>query len=524
MRSHSIGAVLVLVLVSLAPPCANGAAIVDGLEDIEFWAGSGANRAALVLDWNDGKEPVSLAWGYRWDGTARASDMVLALVNADPRLFAKLSTNGSSGMAFYGGGYDLDDDGQFGVSDGTTFDSGGLAVTGPADNGNPTDAADHYEEGWFSEGFWRHYRADTNPFASGGTWGSGPGLSSRVLVDGGWDGLSYARAFVASAPDAPTAAASPVPEPAASSLALAALAAPVFVKSLRRRHSMCGVAAAVVVAAMLMLGFSGAAQAASSASHVVGYASGTLVGNESNDSGAALGVPNGDTSFGALTPFNPPFMGSDIVTVRQGGFIELQLSSPVQVGPGAMLGVFVNNGIIDVSPAEFDDLGNAISGGTGQAGTSAAFFSPAPRAMVSVRGSSGDFVPLGAQPITFDIPTNAYTDTTIDKYFAPLGSSLADPFKPFMGTLSSFDGLSYGQMVSLLNGSAGGTWISLADTGLPSVEYVRFDVPMGANYRLVLDSVSATPAVPEPATATATMLTVTVACFVRRHRRASLDH
>jgi hypothetical protein len=87
-----------------------------------------------------------------------------------------------------------------------------LAVTGPADNGNPTDAADHYEEGWFTEGFWRHYKSDANPYAIGATWGGGTGLSSRVLVDGGWDGLSFAPAFVGSAPDAPMPAAA-VPEP-----------------------------------------------------------------------------------------------------------------------------------------------------------------------------------------------------------------------------------------------------------------------------------------------------------------------
>jgi hypothetical protein len=254
-----------------------------------------------------------------------------------------------------------------------------------------------------------------------------------------------------------------------------------------------------------------------SAAQVAGYQSGQLVGNESNNPNAALGAPHGDTSFGALTPFNPPFDGSDIVTVRQGGFIELQFASPVAVGPGAMLGVFVNNGIIDVSPAEFDDLGNTISGGTGQAGSPAAYFSPTPRAMVSVRGSGGSFVPVSDQPITFANPTNAYTDTTIDKYFAPLGNTLADPLKPFTGTLSDFDGKSYAQMVSLLNGSAGGTWLSLAGTGLDSVESVRFDVPAGANYRLVLDSVSATPT-PEPAGAMICFIVVG-GCTMRRRRR-----
>jgi hypothetical protein len=50
-------------------------------------------------------------------------------------------------------------------------------------------------------------------------------------------------------------------------------------------------------------------------------------------------------------------------------------------------------------------------------------------------------------------------------------------------------------MLPLLDGSAGGTWLDLSSTGLASVGFVRFEVPQGADYRLVLDAVTA---IPEP--------------------------
>jgi hypothetical protein len=38
-------------------------------DNITYWVGSGSNRAALVIDWYDGKEPQSIAWdidGMEW--------------------------------------------------------------------------------------------------------------------------------------------------------------------------------------------------------------------------------------------------------------------------------------------------------------------------------------------------------------------------------------------------------------------------------------------------------------------------
>ena len=54
--------------------------------NIEYWAGSGTNRAAIVIDWHDGTRPHALAWGYRWNGEATGLDLWQAVTNADPGL------------------------------------------------------------------------------------------------------------------------------------------------------------------------------------------------------------------------------------------------------------------------------------------------------------------------------------------------------------------------------------------------------------------------------------------------------
>src|SRR5690606_13554723 len=116
---------LVLLLPALAGwsallPCSTHAVSLD---DIQFWCGSGTNRAALVIHWNSPEvrnntavpDPVaekSLAWGYRFNGTATAEDMFNAVVAADHRLFVT-STAPSPGFgAFvYSVGYDLNNNG-----------------------------------------------------------------------------------------------------------------------------------------------------------------------------------------------------------------------------------------------------------------------------------------------------------------------------------------------------------------------------------------------------------------------------
>jgi hypothetical protein len=197
------------------------------------------------------------------------------------------------------------------------------------------------------------------------------------------------------------------------------------------------------------------------------------------NSSAALGALNGDTGYGGLTPFNPPYAASHIVGVGAGGSLTLQLSEPVPA-TGRTLGVFANNGVIDVS-----------SDASGQAGNPAATFSPLPRAVVSVSYDGVNFNTLnGGAPITFDNPTNYYLDAPIVAPYQMPGTQVAAQQKPFLGNLASFNGQAYTQIKTTLNGSAGGTWIDTSAAALPAINYVRFDVPAGSSDRLIVDSVA----------------------------------
>jgi len=196
--------------------------------DVQFWVGSGANQAAMVIDWNDGKSPESLLWGYRWNGSATGLDMFEAVVNADSRLFAHVGTY-SWGTAIQGIGYDLNNSGGFAVSPPLTFDSGGLALdTNPNDARVATDSADHFLEGW-NNGFWDYYTRAS----SGDAWASSfVGAADRVLADGAWDAYNFEAGFLPSVPSEPTPAM--VPEP--TTVSLFTLSALTFVW-LRRRHA-----------------------------------------------------------------------------------------------------------------------------------------------------------------------------------------------------------------------------------------------------------------------------------------------
>lgn len=180
-----------------------GALAAFTFDDLDFWVGDGQNRAAIVIDWNTGPDPVSLAWGFRWDGSATGQDMLLAVATADPRLYLRLASFGF-GDAIVGMGYDLDGDG-FAISDGTDFGPTGVAFAGVSDGATATDPDDHYAEGW-NTAFWSYWLGNSAPF-DGGTWdGALVGFGDRLLSDGDWDGWRFAPGFVSDAPRQPAPA------------------------------------------------------------------------------------------------------------------------------------------------------------------------------------------------------------------------------------------------------------------------------------------------------------------------------
>ena len=67
-----------ITAISLAA-AARASAAITTLDDIQFWVGSGANRAGVALDWNgDATTDTALVWGFRWDGPATGETMIRA--------------------------------------------------------------------------------------------------------------------------------------------------------------------------------------------------------------------------------------------------------------------------------------------------------------------------------------------------------------------------------------------------------------------------------------------------------------
>ena len=187
-------------------------------DDIVNWTGEGANKAALVIQWNDDKEQNALVFGYRWDGQATGADMIRAVVANNPRLYGLIQyTNVSSptdpngGYTINGFGWDYDDDGDIalidtGHSDAEYETEDGLfihprgynpEVGGSSDydydNWKARDTDDFWGAGWYIS-YWSYWvkEGDAASFAYS-SWGA----SGRVLQDGSWDGWNFSIGMIA---------------------------------------------------------------------------------------------------------------------------------------------------------------------------------------------------------------------------------------------------------------------------------------------------------------------------------------
>ena len=275
-----------------------------------------------------------------------------------------------------------------------------------------------------------------------------------------------------------------------------------------------------------LLGFSARAYAASFAASVVDYTPGTLVNSEwdnsqpFNNSNAVLGKPKDivagipvfSMSDSVLSPFSPHYEVDSLTGVGYGGQLTLQLQNYVTVSSGAFeIGVWTDIGIADSSYPN------------GTAGSPASTFSSPSGVVVSVSADGVHWVALnGGNPMTFSNPGNYYLNAGPYDTTVPASPVLADFGKPFTGTLASFSGETYSQVLSTLNGSAGGTWLDLDSTGLSEVGYIRFNgVASGGEIDLNAVSINSSLAgatVPEPGTVGMLVLGAAFAFGIKRRR------
>ena len=218
-----------LAWISCFADCRAGTTVTS-FDDIEFWVGSGLSRAALVIDWTDGRDP--LVWGYRFNAADQRTgeDLVLAVVSADARLYAKaqIFNFGSPSLFTHGYGYDRDGDG-FAINDGTVFDGQGFAINVPFDSALSLDIDDSYIETpatWAAN--WNYWIGGTAEILTGGTdyvytngnpyngssWSSAPvGMTDRPLSDGAWDGYIFDPDGLGPQAPVPGLGVAAVPEP-----------------------------------------------------------------------------------------------------------------------------------------------------------------------------------------------------------------------------------------------------------------------------------------------------------------------
>lgn len=165
------------------------------MDDIEFWVGNGENSAALVVQWNDGKSPDALVWGYRWDGEAVGNDMVRAIAAADPKFILLTHMTGPMGFTVAGLGYNMDSsDKHFLFFEGNAEDprlpdENNVVMTDAYnyDDWSYANENGHWRSGWY-QGYWSYFVKESQPQK----WNySGLGASSRQLADGSWDGWSF---------------------------------------------------------------------------------------------------------------------------------------------------------------------------------------------------------------------------------------------------------------------------------------------------------------------------------------------
>jgi hypothetical protein len=193
------------------------------LEDIQMWAGSGTNQAALIIHWsapevrnNSSVESAianhSLAWGFRWNDAATAEQMLSGVAATDVRLVPVVSSPSQFGLSVLGFVFDLNGNGIVGLKNGTNVftksaTNGFITINfGGADVFQSLDPGDLYWGGWNGANWelWSGRNAMSNgtnmpdrgfesywnrPAGTHGEWRRpSVGVSSLALTNGLWIG------------------------------------------------------------------------------------------------------------------------------------------------------------------------------------------------------------------------------------------------------------------------------------------------------------------------------------------------
>jgi hypothetical protein len=220
------------------------------------------------------------------------------------------------------------------------------------------------------------------------------------------------------------------------------------------------------------------------ASTVVDYnpGAGFVVGYD--NPGRALGAPTfaDPFGFGPITPFNPPFLSDELVSIGAGGHLTLGFASSIFDRPENSFGIdfiiYGNEGFVDF------DYPNGLTGPGGEVFSD--FFGAPPLTVVSVSYDNSTY---------YDLLAPAHTRADV-LYPSDSAGDLGVPVDPAL-TQADFANQSLAGIRSLYAGSAGGTGFDLAwavdgannPVALDEIRYVRISVLSG---KAEVDAVAST--------------------------------
>jgi hypothetical protein len=223
------------------------------------------------------------------------------------------------------------------------------------------------------------------------------------------------------------------------------------------------------------------------ATQMLGYAQGTNPVAGFTTPTAALGEParmSGTLAFpSAVTPFSPPYLSTQIVSIGEGGSLTLGFDHPVTNDPSNPFGLDL---LIFGNTFYHDPTFTGTAAGVVSAGGGIVEVSDDLNTWITVSGAAADSL----------FPTLGYADLT-NPYAESPGSVLSDFTRPVNPAFNAI-GMNFAQIVAAYDGAGGGSGVDLGPTGLNSIRYIRITNPVGSGVTVEIDGVSD---VPSPAAA-----------------------
>jgi len=238
-------------------------------------------------------------------------------------------------------------------------------------------------------------------------------------------------------------------------------------------HAMDGMPPRIIAACMsaALISVAVVADGPRCASTVVRYTAGSGAGGSYQNPASALGPPTRFTGVGiepgAVTPFRPAFMPSEIVSIGRGGELVIAFDEPVTNDPSHPFGI------------DLIVYGNAMCGDLAYPGGVAGWvFQEGGAIDVSIDGVTWFTVPGAIAD--GGLPTLGWSD--VAPYSTAPGAVPTDPALPIDPhiTAESIVGLSWPELLAVYGNAAGGTRIDLADAGVTSARFIRIRVAADA--------------------------------------------